>query len=435
MKNYIILIIIASVLFSACNPNKDVYEKLDKVYDVPYSENGLEYTLTENDYASASKVALSVATTNEDSTMAKSIATYNSFNTKFTANDYVPAILTSNFKALKEKSSIVVNYNQYVGEMYGDILSNTLTDADYQEIGGNVATNLCFTSSSELGAVRAYLYRKYPDAVANTYVEVFYRYPDVSSTGARFYNFDGSQWLQVENTTVLVDSDYDAMGSPGGYDNFSEDDKPESYLPQYLATNYPYAQAGDEKLLVCHFYGYLATTYVVACKYDGTDWVINFPGAKMTAQFIHTTTSWLFDPTVRFTMSSADYQLIVDEDPNQNSYGSGGYYYGASSYYSNFDIRLTKRKDKVPDIWTADISDEDGMALIWQYLEEGIVIMLQKKFPEATPDVDGVEVHYFITFDTFDDTYSHTIYTIEYKCTEAGSKPKFELVGEPVVAK
>ena len=56
------------------------------------------------------------------------------------------------------------------------------------------------------------------------------------------YTFDGSEWSLTEDLFTLNSDDYDSMGSPGKYDNFSSSDPPENYLPQYLGTKLPYAQ-------------------------------------------------------------------------------------------------------------------------------------------------------------------------------------------------
>ncbi len=156
----------------------------------------------------------------------------------------------------------------------------------------------------------------------------------------------------------------------------------------------------------------------------------------MSSQFIHNGEKWVFDPTVTFTMSPADYQIIVDHVagiyPNLiDSYGDSEFYSGASSFYVNFDIRISKRIDYDPTTWE-NLSEEDANTLIWERLKESIIVMLQNKFPNAEPDVEGVEVHYFITFDAYIGNYQHIFYTIEYKCSSAGSPPTFELVTDAI---
>jgi len=438
MKKNIIFLFAVSLFFMACEPNKDIYAELDEVHEKPLSSQGVVYEITPDDYDDAKQAALSTATTAEDSLWADYISTYKSFNDKYTANQYVPAILASNFPQLKETSNIIVHYNQYIGKMYGQILDAELGNADYVAMGGTVETDLSFSETNKPSSfIPGYLLTKFPDAVENNYAKVLYNYPRAEDTDGGFYMFDGTSWSVVTGSKVLSKDDYTLMGTasgePGQYGNFSEDALPQSYLPQFLHLEYPYAQAGETVNVVCDLYGYDTSIYTISCTFDGAKWAINFPGFASSAQFVHTEVRWIFDPTVRFTMNADDFQSIVDEELYPDTYGTGGYYYGASSYYSNFDIRLTKRRSKVPEVWTPEMTDEEGMELIWNNLREGVVIMLQKKFPEATPDVEGVEVFYYITFDTFNDDYQHIFYEMKYKCTSAGSPATFEMVTDAEV--
>lgn len=434
MRKNIIFMAIIAITFIACNPNEDIYKAIDEKNNEAFHKTGIEYTISSADYSKISKTTLAIATNAEDSTFAKSIASYNSFNSKYTANEYIPEILANNFPAFKEGSSAIVTYNQYIGKMYGAILSSELTTADYDLMSGNVPTNHYFATTSEINSnIPSYLSTKYPDAVENNYAEVSYKYPDADTQAAGFYMYNGSSWSLVGNSYVLAENDYAAMGAPGAYNNFSEDAMPADYLPQFLNIKYPYAQAKEEKVILCDFYGYNDPTYAITCIYNGETWDINFPGLKTTAQFVHSEKAWLFDPTVTFTLGASDFQLIVDYIATIypdliNSYGSGDYYTGASSYYSNFDIRVSKRRDKDPDTYS-DLTDEEALALIWERVEEGLIIMLQQKYPEAVPNIDGIDVNYYLTFDTFNDAYQHIFYNAHYICTSSGTPPTFELVG------
>lgn len=435
MKKYIIFSLILGLLFTACNPNKAIYDDIENNAE-PYSETGLEYTLTSSDYSFAKSVAKENATNEEDSIWASYIEQYNSFNTRFSAYKYIPSILEENFPALKEGSNIVVTYNQYIGEMYGDIQSSELTDVDYTNIGGDIATNHFFSNTGELDSILSYLLTKFPNAEANNYAEVFYKYPDLLTTAGGFYKFNGYLWTLVDNSRVLVPEDYSAMGAPGEHNNFSDDSAPGNYLPQFLNLKYPYAQEGDEMTVLCHLFQYESTVYAIPCEYTGSEWSINFPGKKTVSQFKHDGEVWYFDPTQIFTMSSSDYQLIVDYvtgNPDiPNGYlddyhpESTEYYYGANSYYNNFYVKLYKRRQYDPLGLLTNLSDDDALANIWGRIKEGIVVMLQQKYPNAVPSIEGLEVHYFVTFKVYDG--GNYWYLIEYKCLSAGTPPTFELV-------
>jgi len=61
--------------------------------------------------------------------------------------------------------------------------------------------------------------------------------------------------------------------------------------------------------------------------------------------------------------------------------------------------------------------------------EEALVKLLQHKFPDATPQVGGLDVHFFVHFQTFADNWVRRYPQAEYICTAAGDPPQFELVG------
>ena len=190
MKKYIIISFVLGLLFTACNPNQDIYDEI-KNNERPYSEIGLEYTLTSSDYSSAKSIALADAENENDSLWVSYISQYNSFNTEFSAYKYVPSILADNFPALNESSNAVVTFNQYIGEMYGKILTVYLNDNDYISMGGDIATNLYFSVPEDLDNLPGFLLNKLSNAKANDYVEVFYRHANVETMAGSFFKFNG----------------------------------------------------------------------------------------------------------------------------------------------------------------------------------------------------------------------------------------------------
>ncbi len=440
MKKYIILIFIASLFFTACDPTADVYDELDVEYGGPYHETGLDYIFTIADYKAASEAAVNVAVTTEDTAWAESIENYRSFNDKYTANEFAPAVLSSNFPELKEGSAMIVKYNQYIGQMYGDIASVTLTNDDYIAMGGTTADTLCFVEADNPDDyLPEFLLGEYPSATENNYVEVTYKYPDYNTKAGSFYMFDGTVWSLVEGSYVLSRNDYDSMGEdsgqPGNYNNFSDDAAPADYLPQFLRTQYPYAQADDELILVIHYYGNETSVYAVTCMYDGADWQINFPGVKTSAQFVYANDNWVFDPTVNHTMNSDDFWIIVNYIKDHSTlsvyldeeYLNSEYYYGSSAYYANFDMRVSKRKSNDPLGLLDGMTDDEISTEIYSRLDEALIIYAETSFSAAVPVVDGIQVYYIITYDVFNDNYEHELITAKLKCIGEG---QFELVEE-----
>ncbi|MDI3521276.1 MAG: hypothetical protein PWR04_1264 [Anaerophaga sp.] len=257
-----------------------------------------------------------------------------------------------------------------------------------------------------------------------------------------FFEKDGTTWSQVteddfeDNKYILSAEDYDAMGAPGKYNNFDEDDGPDQYLPQLIAQHKPFAQK-DDKVAIIYLY-YDGSTNPRASEYvfDGTEWQNSSRITERTEQFVHNGQNWVFDPTIVFTMTSTDYQMIVDYVKTEidngsnyvNSYGTGEYYYGADAYYENFDLRLSNRTEyNIPGF--GGLSTEEAIALTHERLAEAVEVLLKVKYPDAVPQVNGVDVHYIVTLETYENDLSRNTFTYEFKCVS--DVPEFELVAGP----
>jgi len=229
------------------------------------------------------------------------------------------------------------------------------------------------------------------------------------------------------------------MGSPGKYNNFSSSDNPDDYLPQFLSMKYPYAQEGDKLAVVYKYYSGGTSTRADEYSFSMNEWTKYDPVEVKTDQFINVGSKWIFDPTVKFTMASADYQLIVDAvkaNPDTkslvDSYGTGEFYYGANSHYNNFDIRLVKRTTgDFAQAEYSDLTEEEANALIMDRMAEGVGVMLKAKFPNAVAQVSGVDVMYEVTVSTYENDGSYGTYVVTLQCTKSGPDPSFELVEGP----
>ena len=263
-----------------------------------------------------------------------------------------------------------------------------------------------------------------------------------ASAETSIYKLSGSTWAVDGDAYLLTADDYNSMGNPGPgrYDNFSSSDSPDNYLPQFLSIKFPYAQDGDKKIVVYKYYAGGGVTEVRADEYDFTNgaWVKFSYSQVKTDQFVAVSDHWIFDPTVTFTMTSSDYQLIVEAvkaDPDKKwlvSYGNSEFYYGASSYYNNFDIRLVKRT--TGDFAQADyegLSDAEANALIMKRVGEGIIVMLKAKYPSAVAQVSGIDVMYVVSFAAYQNDGSTGSYTATFQCIKSGPNPDFKLVDGP----
>jgi len=214
------------------------------------------------------------------------------------------------------------------------------------------------------------------------------------------------------------------MGAPGNYDNFSSSDDPDNYLPQLLEQKYPYAQEGARMAVVYKYYSGGTQTRADEYHFEGGNWMKYDPVEVRTDQYLKTASGWLFDPTVLYTMTAADYQLIVDYVKNNigeeyvSSYGNNETYYGANAYYLEFQIG-SAYYDSSFESWEEAVKEAIGTAF------------LPEKFPDAVSQVEGVDVNYVVTFGAY--LNSMVNYTITFQCTKAGPNPEFTYVEGPTL--
>lgn len=136
--------------------------------------------------------------------------------------------------------------------------------------------------------------------------------------------------------------------------------------------------------------------------------------------------------TAILTMVSADYQIIVDEVATMypeliDTYGTGEFYTGATSYYSNFDLRISKRQGQAD---FEGLSDEEAMALIDERVGEGIIMLLKEKFPNSVSEVNGNDVFYIVNYAYFGNDYSNGTASKKFQCISAGPNPEFIYIQE-----
>ena len=239
-----------------------------------------------------------------------------------------------------------------------------------------------------------------------------------------------SGWKKTVGAYYLTSLDYDAMGEnsdePGKYNNFSSSILPANYLPQLAKIKYPYGQEKDTIIFVYKYFDASVTPSVTRTKADKLFFADN--AWKMviekTDQYILSSAGWVFDPTVNYTMLSADYQLIVDYVKANigasyvSSYGNNEYYYGANAFYTEFQIGPTYYKADKFASWEDAAKEAIGKAF------------LPAKYPAAVTQVDGINIFYKITFATYL-SGTMTNYTITFQCTKNGPNPAFTYVEGP----
>jgi len=248
-------------------------------------------------------------------------------------------------------------------------------------------------------------------------------------TAKDYYEYNGAEWEKMSNIHYLSSKDYDAMGDPGSHDNFSSSILAQDYLPKYLDNLYPTAGEGISVIVVYDYYtGINYETVTIADEYTYTsgEWVSSYSYVQeMTAQWAvsSATNKWVFDPTETITLTNDEYKYIVDYvidnfDAEFIGYDSRReYYYGVSEKYNNFDITSGKYNEDVFDSW------EEATATA---LSD---VLLPHLYPNATLQVNGVDMFYRIIFNTY--SGSNALYVIKFQVTKAGPDPEFTLVEGP----
>jgi hypothetical protein len=255
------------------------------------------------------------------------------------------------------------------------------------------------------------------------------------------YTFNGSDWASTEGAVVLSPADYSAMGS--SYGNL-EPEQATAYLPQYLAKNIEYAAEGDKIAVVYVRYEGSAKTVADEYAYTGGVWTPTNVPVTMTEQAKYEAgRGWWFDPTVSFTMATADYQLVIDYMKTipdlakfvNTTYNNEEFYFGFSSRYSNVSFRFSYRDDTNYDsgklsandteLHALDGDDAARAQLLWDRLEQkGMPLLLEAKYPLAKTQVSGIDVFYNVGVAVYypDGVTSATLYYVmTYKVATAGA--------------
>lgn len=147
----------------------------------------------------------------------------------------------------------------------------------------------------------------------------------------------------------------------------------------------------------------------------------------------------------KYIMEQEDYAHLVSIDPIPHAvFEDFGYYYGASSFFNNFDFRLQGRRlDKDEEgnyidpelglIYENQGADAAIDEMFNRLLHDGLIEVLRLLHPNAKPKQGEYEVEYEIEFETFHDNWVRRFPVAKYRCTASGSPPDFELVSWIIV--
>lgn len=246
----------------------------------------------------------------------------------------------------------------------------------------------------------------------------------VASTQTKFayYQLTSGAWTSVSKSFYQLDaSDYTDMGVT----SLTATTAP-NYIPALLKLKFPFAQEGSTKVIV----------YKANATANNSDEYVLKSGVwapvalvqSKTDQFVFSgweVNGWVFDPTITITMKKGlnatdDYMMIVNYVKDHQAintpsllgyYGTTleyEYYYGFSPYYGNISL---KESDRLKDpSYAALTSDADKAAYKEQRTQEGLAVYLGLKFPDAQPQVSGIDVFCYVTTALYDGTT-----TVNYK--------------------
>lgn len=287
--------------------------------------------------------------------------------------------------------------------------------------------NVFLTSYTKAGSTAAVSAHRAPAGTVST------------TPAAAIYRFTGSRWAVPANTYVLQPADYTLMGQT--YGNLSNDG-PATLLPILLKTKYPFAAAGDSKIVAYKYYANSETKYrATQFIYDGNVWKLN--AGEVTEQFTNSGDGeFRYNPSVIITLpyarntepSYSYYMACVDwvfeaicKPMGDTSLTSGLYfidyrgnaefYSGASAFYGNVDVRASSAKSHIPEGYTGYdglTDDEISLLLKKRFCTETMLHALEKMHADAQP-VDGMEVTYTVNFTAYDGAANeeNVIYTVD----------------------
>lgn len=168
------------------------------------------------------------------------------------------------------------------------------------------------------------------EIIPTNQVNTFYQYVDSVAT-----------WYPLNNDKLyyLSSDDYDLMGAPGKYDNFSNSVRPEDYIPQFLKMKYPFAQEGDEMVIIYRYYSGSTYTSGNYYTYENGEWV----ASSSTLQFGKEEGVWVPDNTIRYTFTATDYSDVgkntaLGTEASRGNLNSFGNFNINSGYWTQEDI-------------------------------------------------------------------------------------------------
>lgn len=134
----------------------------------------------------------------------------------------------------------------------------------------------------------------------------------VTETRYAFYQYDGKAWAEVKDAAIVNPADYTEMGASNP--NFSATFAADKYLPAFMRLKFPYAQEGDVKTAVYHYYA-SSTTSVRADDYlyKAGEWIKNtVPVDSAVSRCLYKGGKWIVAPNAVFAQ---DFESVGSTSP------------------------------------------------------------------------------------------------------------------------
>ncbi len=419
----------ALLLLTACNPMEQIYKELDSV-DHPI-EKSVAYALTDADYKTIAtaftkqeEAGYTGPSKEEFMKQVKHEANYVKTNRTLTAwvspDKYVPALIAKMYPEWGKGSAVTVSYAMQQDATLDKLISVTVS-ADDATKAGLTAKDPNKLSKDEITKLGKYLATTYADKGTSYLAKV------ALADGQRNMLFIGERLADSHTYRVISPAEYQAMGST--HDNFSSSMLPERYIPQLLQQSMPYAQPGNQLIVVYEWFENKFTTpEYQSFKLEGNQWRV----AQASSQFVNIGKQWIFDPTIRFTLTADDFMIlhawvkankpdyISEKHPNNEEW-----WFCGSTHYKNFNIDGGKSVGARPD--EEGKSAEDLFKLRLERIKEGLKLILRARYADKPAQTNGIDQMYVITTG-LRKNYTNSTVTFTYKGLGGGN---FEYVSGP----
>ena len=298
MKNikYLLMIMVAGVFFTSCNPMEDIYADLDAQENAIVGE--AKFTLSDEDY--------------EDLGL-----NFGNFSSTDDAKAMIPGLLSDKYPVWGNGSLAEVTYDLFNRRSdERSLIRYTVSDDDYAALGHTFGN---FDRDSELFEFLEY---KYPDPANRLLVSLTYDFFDgsVNELNNGFLFLD-DEWIFVQGFT---DDEYSVMGE--SFPNFSNEDEADAKIPIAILDKFKFDGYKNGDIVPVMYKLFVTdvddidmdgrtddrTTYsfVKYFIFNGSSWTVYNNVIQETLQFGHDGTTWVPDNTIRYNVTSSDIAFI-----------------------------------------------------------------------------------------------------------------------------